>query len=79
MATFRQNLIARRNAIGVELAALASTSAGGKPNMMGGGGAGIDHTGYKKSLYDELESINKQLADGAVIDAVENGPWEIDS
>jgi len=79
MATFRQNLITRRNAIAVELAALTATAAGGKPNMAGGGGAGIDHVGYKDGLYRELAEIDKQLANMAAADAAENGPWEIES
>lgn len=79
MATFLQNLRARRDAIGVELAALSATAAGGKPNMGGVAGGSVDHTGYKKSLYDELAEIQRQLADTSMIDAQENGPWEIES
>lgn len=79
MATFRENLITRKNAIAAELAALTATAAGGKPNLTGGSGAGVDHVGYKDGLYRELAEINKQLMDTSAIDAAENGPWEIES
>ena len=49
----------RRDAILDELAALTSTLAGGKPNATA---CGVDHMGYKKSLYDELKMIDEQLA-----------------
>ncbi|MFA6245185.1 MAG: hypothetical protein WC655_29850 [Candidatus Hydrogenedentales bacterium] len=49
----------RRDAIVDELAALATTTAGGKPNSTQGG---IDHVGYKKSLYDELAMLREQIA-----------------
>jgi hypothetical protein len=38
---------------------LSSSTAGGKPNSSQGG---IDHVGYKNSLYEELDMITKQLA-----------------
>lgn len=49
----------RRDAILDELAAMSSSTAGGKPNSTQGG---IDHMAYKKSLYDELAQIKQQLA-----------------
>jgi uncharacterized protein involved in exopolysaccharide biosynthesis len=48
----------RRDAILDELAALSTSTAGGKPNSQQGG---IDHTGYKRSLYEELAQIKEQL------------------
>jgi len=66
MATFIDNLKTRQAAIGVELAALSATAAGGKPNA---GKSGIDHIGYKKSLYDELAQITN-LINKAQVDAV---------
>lgn len=61
MASDYENLKARRSAIYTELAALASTTAGGKPNSREGG---IDHIGYKDSLYRELKEINAIIGDG---------------
>lgn len=63
MATAAELLIQRRNAICAELAALSSTTAGGKPNASGGGDmVHVDHQGYKRSLYEELREINANLA-----------------
>lgn len=45
MATIRDNLIARRDAIGVELAAVTNT----------------DSWEYRQSLYAELQEIDRQL------------------
>lgn len=72
MATYLANLLARRDAIGTELAAITATAAGGKPNASA---TGIDHVGYKDGLYRELKEINDLIAaaGGAVNDA---GPWE---
>ncbi len=69
MATDLENLQTRRSAILTELAALDSTKAGGNPNATGSGD-GIDHTGYKQSLYDELRQINELIA-------AAEGPWEV--
>ena len=68
MATLLENLITRRDAIGVELAALSSSLAGGKPNAAGPNT--VDHVGYKDGLYRELESINRAIE-------VAGGPVEI--
>lgn len=70
-ATLIASLETRRDAIGEELAALDATKAGGKPNAAA---SGIDHTGYKKSLYDELAAIASMLS---VYQARLDGPWEI--
>lgn len=59
MATLRENLIARREAIGVELAALDATKAGGLPNTSGGNST--DEVGYKDGLYRELREIRDEL------------------
>ena len=61
MATAAENLLTRRDAICVELAALTSTANGGKPTSNIDGQM-VDHVGYKKSLYEELAFIDKQLA-----------------
>lgn len=71
MATLLENLIARRDAIGVELAALSSSKPGGLPNSSGPG-ASVDHQGYKASLYAELREINQQIA-------AAEGPFEIET
>lgn len=54
------DLKTRRDAIGAELAALGSTSAGGKPNTSGSNT--VDHVGYKDGLYRELAEISRLIA-----------------
>ena len=61
------DLITRRTAIGAELAALSSSTAGGKPNNSTEGG-GTDHVGYKDGLYRELAQINETLKNAGVDD-----------
>jgi hypothetical protein len=61
MPSLFDNLLARRDAIGVELAELSASKPGGLPNA-NGPGAGVDHVGYKRGLYDELREINQQIA-----------------
>ena len=68
MATLLENLITRKKAIGVELAAMASTTAGGLPDHSGRGSVG--HVAYRMSLYQELEQISSAI-DGAA------GGWEV--
>lgn len=57
MATLLENLKTRRDAVAAELAALSTSAAGGLPNAVGEG-VNVDHQGYKKSLYEELEKLN---------------------
>ena len=64
------NLIARREAVTAELAALSASAAGGRPNISGGGMGTVDHIGYKDSLYRELRELN------ILIDQAQ-GPWEL--
>jgi len=59
MATDLENIQSRRSAILTELAALSSSVAGGKPNSQAGG---IDHVGYKDSLYRELDRLNELIS-----------------
>ncbi|QDV78081.1 hypothetical protein [Botrimarina mediterranea] len=54
------NLKARREEIGVELAALTNATIGGKPNA--GSANQVDHVGWRLSLYKELEEIDRQIA-----------------
>ena len=61
MATNAENLATRRTAIYTELAALATSTAGGLPNTTGPG-TNVDHQGYKRGLYAELADIEKLLA-----------------
>jgi hypothetical protein len=75
VATLLENLITRRNAIGVELAALGVTKAGGLPNTSGAG-AGVDHVGYKDGLYRELAEINKLIAEQRA--SGDGTPWEFE-
>jgi hypothetical protein len=66
MATFRQNLIARRDAIGVELAAVQNTDR---------------HIQYKQGLYEELLAI-QQLLESSTIDQTSSDtlkPFEIET
>ena len=58
-ADVRTKLETRRDAILAELEVLDSTKVGGKPNAPQ---TGVDHIGYKRSLYDELASIQQQLS-----------------
>ncbi len=69
MPTPLGQLETRRDAILVELAGLDATRAGGLPNSTLGE---VDHVGYRKSLYDELEAINRLIA-------AAEGPFEIAS
>lgn len=54
-------LKARRDAIIKELSELDATKAGGKPNASGAG-VNVDHVGYKRALYDELEALERRLS-----------------
>lgn len=75
MATAIENLTTRRNAVAAELAALTSTSAGGGMNYTVDGQS-VDHVGYRKSLYEELDRIDEQIAK---INATDIGPFSIES
>lgn len=79
MATVLENLIIRREAVAVELAALDATKPGGMPDIGGrDGGTDIEHQAYKLNLYKELEYL-----DGAIKraqDVADNGdPFEIET
>ena len=76
MASYLDNLIARRDAIAVELAALGVQKAGGLPNTTGAG-AGTDHVGYKDGLYRELAEINRQIAAARSSGGGDGTPWEV--
>lgn len=60
MATDLENLMTRRSNVLAELAALSGSASGGKPSYSLDGQQ-VDHTGYRRSLYDELEAIERQL------------------
>lgn len=68
--TLLADLQTRRDAIGVELAALTSAGAGGNPNSP----TGVDHVGYKDGLYRELEQLTGQI--NLITDQSE-GPAEV--
>lgn len=53
-------LKARRDTVLAQLAAMTSTSIGGMPNTSGG--ESVDHTGYKRELYAELQNLNEMIA-----------------
>lgn len=76
MATYLDNLIARRDAISAELAALNTSKAGGLPNTAGAG-AGTDHVGYKDGLYRELRELNQQITDARASGGGDGDPWEV--
>ena len=63
MATYIENLEARKLAIAEELAAMSSTAAGGKPDS---GKSGIGHVAYKDGLYRELEMIEAAITRAAL-------------
>jgi len=79
--SYISDLKTRRAAVAAELATLSSTAAGGKPNAAGQGST-VDHTGYKQSLYRELQAIDAALLRSGEVAAAEdiadNGPWEIE-
>ena len=62
------NLLTRRSNILAELAAMTSTSNGGKPSYTIDGQQ-VDHVAYRKSLYDELRELNQQIT-------ILQGPFE---
>lgn len=62
MATYRENIVARLEAIATELAAMSITTMGGQANVKAqDGGTTIDHVGYRKSLLDEMDMLTKIL------------------
>ncbi len=71
MATYRENLEARRNNVAAQIAALDATKAGGLPNSSA---SGVDHEKHKEGLYAELEKlealIEKELAKEEVAEVV---------
>lgn len=83
MATYRENLVARMEAIGAELAAMTANSMGGHANVNHeDGGTTIDHVGYRKSLLDELETLRGLLAAASEVEASaadDDGPFEIET
>ncbi len=62
------NLLTRRSNVIAELAAMTSTANGGKPSYTIDGQQ-VDHVAYRKSLYDELRELNRQIT-------VLQGPFE---
>lgn len=72
MATFSENLIARRDAIGVELAALSASKAGGLPTARGEG-LSVDHVEYRLSLLQELASLNTLINQAQQNEAADGG------
>ena len=69
------DLKTRRDAIGVELAALSASAAGGKPNAAGPNA--VDHVGYKDGLYRELREIQETLLELGGLTADEVGAFEV--
>jgi hypothetical protein len=55
------NLLTRRTNVIAELAAMNSTASGGKPSYTIDGQQ-VDHVAYRQSLYDELNALNRQIA-----------------
>lgn len=79
MATYLDNLKARRQSIAEELADLDAGRAGGKPDNTGSGG-GTQHTAYRLSLYTELESLDARIAQAELDpDLGGEGPFEVTS
>ncbi len=59
--TVLADLKTRRTAVAAELAALSSTSPGGKPTYSKEGQS-VDHVGYRRSLYEELDKLDELIA-----------------
>ena len=62
------NLLTRRANVIAELAEMNSGASGGKPSYTIDGQT-VDHVAYRKSLYEELALLNRQIA-------VLQGPFE---
>jgi len=62
------NLLTRRSNVIAELAAMTSTASGGKPSYTIDGQT-VDHVAYRRSLYEELRELNRQIA-------ILQGPFE---
>lgn len=60
-AQLKALLETRRDAIYTELGAMTSTSVGGRPNASGPG-LNLQEREHRKSLYEELADIDKQLS-----------------
>jgi len=58
MATVLENLQTRLQHVSEELAALTSTSAGGKPDA---GKSGIGHVAYRTSLLQEINMLQDAI------------------
>ena len=77
------SLTDRRDAVEAEIAALDTTKAGGKPNVLSGDGSDIDHEKYKAGLYAELDKLNalikteenRTAAAGGDVGVVESEEW----
>jgi len=63
-----ENLLTRRSNVIAELAAINSSANGGKPSYTIDGQT-VDHVAYRKSLYEELAMLNRQIA-------IMQGPFE---
>jgi hypothetical protein len=61
MPTELENLLTRRANILAELAAMTPAASGGKPSYSIDGQQ-VDHTAYRRSLYDELAAIDQRVA-----------------
>jgi hypothetical protein len=70
MASYLADLKTRRNAVASELAALTSVTKGGGINSSGAG-TGVDHKGYKQSLYDELKHLDELIKTAELTDATD--------
>ena len=69
MSSDLTNLLTRRSNVIAELAAMTSSSNGGKPSYSIDGQQ-VDHIAYRQSLYAELRELNLQIS-------ILQGPIEI--
>lgn len=81
-----QQLVNRRNEIYKTLNTMTATSVGGKPNAMSAdSGTSVNHVEWRRSLYEELKSINDLIREQKKIDeeleslelGIDNNCWEI--
>jgi len=81
--SYLTDLEAQRDAVAAALPAPGAAAAGGKPNVLGGGGSDVDHQGYVKGrldLHDRLEAaylraLEQEAAASGDVGIAESEEW----